>query len=174
MDKRKKKRHIPIFVRMCFLIRLNYTIVKPAFFVHIAPYALAVIYILPLSPSTLVMRNSIGAKMTSSGSFCTSGIKSSLMAGVPTGAIISAKVHPPEPYIAFSAVCGFRLQEEKPKYLIILPSSRLLTKFVLIFRYNTNSDISGSKQDIIFAISAFARSMIWCLIFSLSIIGKRF
>ena len=28
MDKREKKRHIPIFVRMCFLIRLNYTIVS--------------------------------------------------------------------------------------------------------------------------------------------------
>lgn len=58
---------------------------------------LQIIYILLFSRSILVTINAAGAKMTSSGSFCTSGMKSSRIAGVPAGAIISAKVHPLEP-----------------------------------------------------------------------------
>ena len=65
---------------------------------------LQIIYILPLSLSILATRNSMGANITSSGSFCTSGSKSSRIAGVPAGAIISTKVHPLEPYVAFSAI----------------------------------------------------------------------
>ena len=98
----------PLYACLCDIVEFSYSLfhdLRQLFTVEHRYYfvILHVIYNLSFTLSTFVIKKSNGAKITSSGSFCISGIKSTRIAGVPIGAIISTNVHPLQPYVAVSA-----------------------------------------------------------------------